>query len=66
MYDNENADSHPHVSSEFNERKFQFILDYCLAERASDGASSMTYLHNQNDLVKSASDLYELALENCQ
>lgn len=65
MYD-ENADSHPHVSSDFNERKFQFILNYCLAERTSERGSDMDYAHNRNDLVEAASELYEKALEACQ
>jgi hypothetical protein len=66
MYD-EIGDSLPHASSEFNERKFQFILNYCLAERASDGASSnLHYDHNRQDLIDCAGELYEKALEKCQ
>lgn len=66
MYD-EIGDSLPfQASSEFNERKFQFILNYCLADRASDGARNLAYSHNQTELVECASDLYEKALEICQ
>jgi hypothetical protein len=66
MYD-ETDDSLPfNSSSEFNERKFQFILNYCLAERTSGNGSDMGYAHNRNDLVEAASSLYEKALEICQ
>lgn len=66
MYD-ETGDSLPfNSSSEFNERKFQFILDYCLAERKSERGTDMDYAHNRNDLIDSASELYEKALEKCQ
>lgn len=60
------GNSLPHASSEFNERKFQFILDYCIAERTSGNGSEMGYSHNRNDLVEAASELYEKALEQCQ
>lgn len=65
MYD-EISDSLPHASTDFNERKFQFILNYCLAERHSERGSCMDYAHNRNDLVEAASELYEKALEKCQ
>lgn len=66
MYE-EIGDSLPfQTSSEFNERKFQFILNYCLAERKSERGTDMDYAHNRNDLVNSASDLYDKALEVCQ
>ena len=66
MYD-EIGDNLPfNSSSEFNERKFQFILNYCLADRTCGSGQDMEYAHNRNDLVNSASDLYDKALENCQ
>lgn len=66
MYD-EIGDSVPFNSgSEFNERKFQFILNYCVADRRSGESGSLTYTHKQDDLIQTASHLYDKALEACQ
>jgi len=65
MFD-EIGNSLPQASSEFNERKFQFILDYSVAERNSGCGDDMHYVHNRNKLVDAASELYDLALEKCQ
>lgn len=66
MYE-EIGDSLPfQASSEFNERKFQFILNYCLAERTSGSGDDMNSVYNRKDLVEAASELYDKALEACQ